>query len=73
MNDPVELGRSSWDRYLKFKNHPSIMYIKENIVSPEIFKFCKINLDDILKELKGCACYICAGLFFKFKQKHFSN
>ena len=49
------------------------MYIKQNIVSPEIFKFCKINLDDILKELKGCACYICAGLFFKFKQKHFSN
>ena len=27
------------------------MSTKENIVSPEIFKFHKINLDDILKEL----------------------
>ena len=32
----------------KFKNHPSIKSIKVNIVSPEIFKFHKINLDDIL-------------------------
>ena len=29
------------------------MSIKENIVSPEIFKFHKINLDDILKELNN--------------------
>ena len=31
----------------------SITSIKENIVSPGIFKFCKINLDDILKELNN--------------------
>ena len=37
----------------KFKNNPSITSIKENIVSPEIFKFRKINLDDILKELNN--------------------
>ena len=37
----------------KFKNHPSILSINENIVSPEIFKFRKINLDDILKELNN--------------------
>ena len=36
----------------KFKNHTSITSIKENIVSPEIFKIHKINLDNILKEDK---------------------
>ena len=29
------------------------MSTKENIVSPEILKFHKINLDDILKELNN--------------------
>ena len=43
--DPVEIAIQ------KFKSHPSITSIKENIVSPEIFKFHKINLDEILKEL----------------------
>ena len=47
MEDPVETAIQ------KFKNHPSIMSIKENIVSPEILKFCKINLDDILNELNN--------------------
>ena len=47
LEDPVEIAIQ------KFKNHPSIMSIKENIVSPEIFKFHKINLDDILKELNN--------------------
>ena len=47
MEDPVEIAIQ------KFENHPSIMYIKENIVSPEILKFCKINLDDILNELNN--------------------
>ena len=47
MEDPVEIAIQ------KFKNHPSITSIKENIVSPEIFKFHKINLDDILKELNN--------------------
>ena len=45
LEDSVEIAIQT------FKNHPSIMSIKENIVSPEIFKFHKINLDDILKEL----------------------
>ena len=45
LEDPVEIAIQ------KFKNRPSITSIKENIVSPEIFKFHKINLDDILKEL----------------------
>ena len=47
LEDPVEIAIQ------KFKNHPSITSIKENIVSPEIFKFHKINLDDILKELNN--------------------
>ena len=47
LEDPVERAIQ------KFKNHPSIMSIKENIVYPEIFKFRKINLDDILKELNN--------------------
>ena len=47
LEDPVEIAIQ------KFKNHPSIKSIKENIVSPEIFKFHKINLDDILKELNN--------------------
>ena len=47
MEDPVEIAIQ------KFKNRPSITSIKENIVSPEIFKFHKIDLDDILKELKN--------------------
>ena len=29
------------------------MSIEENIVSPKILKFCKINLDDILKRLNN--------------------
>ena len=44
MEDPVEIAIQ------KFKNHPNIIYVYV-IVSPEIFKFHKINLDDILKEL----------------------
>ena len=47
LEDPVEIAIQ------KFKNRPSITSIKENIVSPEIFKFHKIDLDDILKELKN--------------------
>ena len=47
MEDPVEIAIQ------KFENHPSIMSIKQNIVSPEILKFCKINLDDILNELNN--------------------
>ena len=47
LEDPVETAIQ------KFKNHPSIMSTKENIVSPEIFKFLKINLDDILKEFNN--------------------
>ena len=37
LEDPVEIAIQ------KFKNHLNIMSIKENIVSPEIFKFYKIN------------------------------
>ena len=44
--DPVNIAIQ------KFKNHTSIMSINENIVSPEIFKIYKINLDSILKEDK---------------------
>ena len=44
--DPVDIAIQ------KFKNHPNITSIKENIVSPEMFKIHKINLDDILKEDK---------------------
>ena len=47
LEDPVEIATQ------KFKNNPIITSIKENIVSPEIFKFHKINLDDILKELNN--------------------
>ena len=47
MEDPVEVAIQ------KFKSHPSIMSIEENITSREVFKFRKINLDDILKELKN--------------------
>ena len=47
LKDPVEKAIQ------KFKNHPSIISIEENIVSLEIFKFHKINLDDILKELSN--------------------
>ena len=47
LEDPVETAIQ------KFKNHPSIMSTKENIVSPEIFKFLKINLDDILKKFNN--------------------
>ena len=47
LKDPVEIAIQ------KFKNHSSIKSIKEKIGSPEIFKFCKINLDDILKELNN--------------------
>ena len=47
MEDPVEIAIQ------KFKNHPSITSIKENIFSPEVFKFHKINLDKILKELNN--------------------
>ena len=47
LEDPVEVAIQ------KFKSHPSIMSVEENIASPEVFKFRKINLDDILKELKN--------------------
>ena len=47
LEDPVEIATQ------KFKNNPIITSIKENIVSPDIFKFHKINLDDILKELNN--------------------
>ena len=47
LEDPVEVAIQ------KFKSHPSIMSIEENITSREVFKFRKINLDDILKELKN--------------------
>ena len=47
LEDPVEIAIQ------KFKKHPNITAIKENIVSPEVFKFHKINLDDILKELNN--------------------
>ena len=47
MEDPVEIAIQ------KFENHPSITAIKENIVSSEIFKFHKINFDDILKKLNN--------------------
>ena len=44
LEDPVEIAIQ------KFKNHPSITSIKGNIVSPEVSKFHKINLDEILKD-----------------------
>ena len=47
MEDPVEIAIQ------KFKSHPSIVSIEENIASPEVFNFRKINLDDILKEVKN--------------------
>ena len=47
LEDPVEIAIQ------KFKNHTSITSIKENIVSPKMFRFHKINLYDILKELNN--------------------
>ena len=47
LEDPVEIAIQ------KFKKHPSITSIKQNIGSPEIFKFHKINLHEILKELNN--------------------
>ena len=47
LEDPVEIAIQ------KFKSHSSITSIKENIVSAEIFKFHKINLDEIWKELNN--------------------
>ena len=47
LENPVEIAIQ------KFKNHPSITSTEENIVSPELFKFHKINLDDILKEFNN--------------------
>ena len=47
LEDPVEIAIQ------KFKKHPSITSIKQNIGSPEIFKFHKINLQEILKELNN--------------------
>ena len=47
LEDPVAIAIQ------KFKSYPSIVPIEENIASPEVFNFRKINLDDILKEVKN--------------------
>ena len=47
MEDPVKIAIQ------KLKNHPGITSIKENIVSLENFKFDKVSLDNILKNLNN--------------------
>ena len=76
--DKTELSDSANKAISKYKNHPSILLIKDIIRNPASFSFKEASLSDIEKQLRNLntkkSKYICDALrdllpFVQFKKR----